>query len=198
LQEELLKLLAARQGHFKLESGHHGNLWLDLDLLFLRPSQIQPFAGELAERLAWYNVAAVCGPLVGGALIAQMIAIELGMEFYYTERFLPPQRDGLYSAAYRLPNSLRQVVSGKNIVIVDDVINAGSAVRATLAELRSCGARPVAVAALLVLGSSAPTFFAAQNIPMESMASLPSDLWTPAECPLCASQIPLADLTETK
>lgn len=194
LQEELLKLLAARKGHFKLESGHHGNLWLDLDLLFLQPSRIRPFASELAKRLSRYNISAVCGPLVGGALIAQTIAAELEVEFYYTERFVLPQRDALYPVEYRLPNALRQSVSGKNVAIVDDAINAGSAVRATLAELRSYGARPVAIGALLVLGSSAPNFFTDQNIPLESIASLPSDLWTPAECPQCASHIPLEDI----
>ncbi len=52
MQKELLNLLAARKGHFKLESGHHGNLWLDLDLLFLRPSHVQRFALELANRLS--------------------------------------------------------------------------------------------------------------------------------------------------
>ena len=35
MQQELLTLLAARKGHFRLESGHHRNLWLDLEPLFL-------------------------------------------------------------------------------------------------------------------------------------------------------------------
>jgi len=193
MQKELLNLLAARKGHFKLESGHHGNLWLDLDLLFLRPSHVQRFALELANRLSRYHVAATCGPLVGGALIAQTIASELDVEFYYTERFVLPQHDALYPVAYRIPNSLRKMLHGKAIAIIDDVINAGSAVRGTFAEIQSCGARPVVVSALLVLGSSAPSFFADKNVPMESIAYLPSDLWVPSECPLCASQTSLDD-----
>jgi orotate phosphoribosyltransferase len=184
-------LLAARKGHFRLESGHHGDLWLDLDLLFLRPSHVRRFAIELANRLSRYNAAAVCGPLVGGALVAQTIASELDVEFYYTERFVLPQRDTLYPVEYRIPNGLGKVLHGKDVVIVDDVINAGSAVRGTFAELQSCGARPVVIGALLVLGSLAPSFFAEQNIPVESIASLPSGLWVPSECPLCASQTPL-------
>lgn len=32
-------------GHFLLESGHHGDLWLDLELLCLRPRQIEPSVG---------------------------------------------------------------------------------------------------------------------------------------------------------
>src|ERR671918_1281416 len=102
-QAEFLKLLHARQGHFKLESGHHGNLWLDLDLLFLRPKAIEPFVIELAGKISSISVDAVCGPLVGGALIAQNIALRLGVEFLYTERIAPQNSDALYSVAYRLP-----------------------------------------------------------------------------------------------
>lgn len=193
MQRELLNLLAARKGHFRLESGHHGDVWLDLDLLFLRPGHIRRFALELANRLARYNVAAVCGPLVGGALVAQTIASGL-VEFYYTERFVPPQRDAMYSVEYRIPKGLCKSVLGKDIAVVNDVINAGSAVRGTVAELRPCGARPVVIGALIVLGSLAPSLFADQNVPFESIAYLPSGLWVPSECPLCASQTPLEDI----
>jgi hypothetical protein len=31
MQPELLSLVAARNGYFRLESGHHGTLWLDLE-----------------------------------------------------------------------------------------------------------------------------------------------------------------------
>ena len=187
-------MLAVRQGHFKLESGYHGDLWLDLDLLFLWPRSVQRFAIELAGRLAQHNPAAVCGPLVGGALLAQVIAAELNVEFYYTERFVLPQHDALYPVTYRLPESLRQRVCGKDVAIVDDAINAGSAVHGTLADLRSCGARPVAIGALLVLGPTACSFFASQGIPLESIGYLSSGLWTPSECPLCAAQTPLEDV----
>ena len=195
MQSELLTLIAARNGHFRLESGHHGNLWLDLDPLFVRPGRLRPFVAGLADRLSRYDVAAVCGPLTGGAFLAQSIASALDVEFYYTQRFVPPQRAALYAVQYRLPDSLRRLVRGKAVAIVDDVVNAGSAVRATLAELRSCGASPVAVGVLLVLGSMASNFFADQAIPLEAIASLPNEVWAPSECPLCAAQTPLEDLT---
>ncbi|MHB8625583.1 MAG: phosphoribosyltransferase family protein [Aggregatilineales bacterium] len=195
MQQALLNMLAAREGHFRYESGYHSNLWLDLDLLFLRPRAIQPFAIELAKKLARHNIAAVCGPLVGGALVAQMVAAELDIEFYYTERFVRPEHEGLYPVEYRLPTSLRKVIQGKNVAIVDDVISAGSAVRGTLTELQFYGIGSTVVGTLLVLGDSAPNFFAEQNIPLERIASRPSNLWLPTECPLCSSQTPLEDVT---
>jgi orotate phosphoribosyltransferase len=78
---ELSKLLAKRRGHFRFESCHHGNLWLDLEPMFQRPKLVRPLAEQLAERLARHNVAAVCGPISGGAFIAEIVATALDVEF---------------------------------------------------------------------------------------------------------------------
>jgi orotate phosphoribosyltransferase len=190
-QKEFLNLLRARNGHFKLESGHHGNLWLDLDRLFLRPKEIQRFVGELARQISDFNIDAICGPMVGGALVAQNIAVELELEFFYIERVISQNSNALYSASYHLPSHLRKLIDGKNIAIVDDVINAGSAVRGTLDELRSFSARPIVIGALLVLGDTGQEYFRERNFPLRCVSNLPNELWTPEDCPLCACQIPL-------
>jgi orotate phosphoribosyltransferase len=127
----------------------------------------------------------------GGALVVQNVAVELGLEFFYTERVISQNSDALYSTTYHLPYHLRKTVEGKNIAIVDDVINAGSAVRGTLAELQSFGARPIVIGALLVLGDTGQKYFLERNFPLRSISYLPNELWTPEDCPLCASQIPL-------
>lgn len=194
MNQELLALFAARKGHFRYESGHHGHLWLDLDTLFLRPHKLRRFVVGLAERLSQHKGAALCGPLVGGALLAEMVATELEAEFFYTEPFALPDPDALYPVEYRLPKGLGQLLGGKPVIIMDDVINAGSAVRGTFAELKRWGARPVAIAALLVLGSSTPSYFSEQHIPVESVAALPNNLWLPGECPLCAAKMPLENI----
>ncbi len=193
MQAELLNLIAARNGHFRLESGHHGSLWLDLDPLFVRPGRLRRFVAALADRLARHGVEAVCGPLTGGAFLAQSVAAALDVEFYYTERVVPAQRDALYAVTYRLPGGLRERVRGKSVAVVDDVVNAGSALRGTVAELRACGARPAAAGALLVLGSAAASWCAGQGLPLETIAALPNEIWAPAECPLCAAGEPLED-----
>ena len=191
MQPELLRLFAGRKGHFRLESGHHGDLWLDLELLFLRPAQIRPFAEELSRRIAKLNVEAVCGPLNEGAFLALMIASELNVLFSYAEPVAQSQTDALYPVKYRIPPALRTQVKGKRVAIVNDVINAGSAVRGTFFDLKECGAEPVVIGALLVLGSSARHFAAENSVTLESLAVPPNALWTPAECPLCATGVPL-------
>ena len=191
MRDDLIDLLAARRGHFRLESGHHGDLWLDLELLFLRPRLMQPFARELARRLSPERIEAVCGPLVEGAFVAQLVAAELDVPFSYAERIVHPGRDGLYPVEYRIPRALRTTVRGKAVAIVNDAINAGSAVRGTFVDLENCGAEPTAIATLLTLGSWASGFAAEQGIPLETIASLPNQVWPPATCPLCADGTPL-------
>src|SRR5437867_1326114 len=142
MQKEVVSLLAMRKGHFQLESGHHGDLWLDLELLCLRPKAVRRFAAELARRLSRHDVGAVCGPLVEGAFVALMVASELDVEFSYSERFANLQSDALYPVEYRIPRALRATVRRRRVAIVNDVINAGSAVRGTFADLKACGAAP--------------------------------------------------------
>jgi orotate phosphoribosyltransferase len=201
IQQDIVRLFPIRKGHFRLESGHHGDLWLDLELLCLDPQPIRRFAREIAARLARHNVEIVCGPLVEGAFVALMAAEDLGLPFCYSERVEsvrarnhPQQQAGvLYPMEYRIPRALRSKVCGKRVAIVNDVINAGSAVRGTVADLAACGAEPVVIATLLVLGSWASEYAEAKNLALETLATLPNTIWAPAGCPLCKQNIPLSD-----
>src|SRR5206468_8123548 len=108
----LLELVAGRRGHFRLESGHHSALWLDLDPLFCAPRRIAPFVATLASALRPHAVSAVCGPLLGGAFLAQLVAHALDVEFCFTARVMPAERGGLYRTRYRLPSAFAARVPG--------------------------------------------------------------------------------------
>jgi orotate phosphoribosyltransferase len=181
-----------RRGHFRLESGHHSDLWLELELLYVEPERVRPLAVELAGRLP--RIDAVCGPLVEGAFVALTVATELGVDFTYAER-IDRGREGLFPIEYRVPGALRERVRGRRVAIVNDVIAAGSAVRATLADLRACGAEPVAIGALLVLGDAAARFAAEEGVALEALAAREHAQWEPDACPLCAAGESLADLS---
>ncbi|SEG76831.1 orotate phosphoribosyltransferase [Thermomonospora echinospora] len=192
MEDTLRSMVGVRRGHFRLESGHHGDLWLDLDSLFHRPVRLRPMVESLARRIAGHGADMVCGPLSGGAFVAQMVALELDIEFCHTERTEAPQGDGLYSARYRLPRGVS--VRGRRVAVVDDVINAGSAVRSTLTALRTGQADPVAIGALLTLGTPASALAADQGIALEAVGRLDNTLWEPQDCPLCAAGEALQDL----
>jgi hypothetical protein len=51
-----------------------------------------------------------------------------------------------------------------------------------------CGTNPVVVGTLAVLGD---TFVKQNKLPLETLVSLPNEIWKPAECPLCARGVEL-------
>jgi orotate phosphoribosyltransferase len=192
LQEEVLKLFDARRGHFRFESGYHGDLWLEIPPAYIHPYRLRRFAAELARLLAAHDVEAVCGPLVEGALLAQMVAEEIRAEFCFAEQFTRPETPSLFPLLYRVPKTLRGALRGKRTVVVDDVINAGSAVRGAIDDLEACGAHIVGIGALLTLGSPASAFAARKGLPLDALAHIPNNsLWEPSSCPLCASGTPM-------
>src|SRR5713226_5683289 len=141
MPDEILSLFAARKGHFRFESGHHGDLWLEIPPAYVRPRSLRPYAARLARLLGAHRVEAVCGPLVEGALLAQMVAEELDVEFYIAEQFIRPGANHLYPVGYRITAALRPGIPGKRIAVTDDVISAGSAVRGAVEDLEACGAQ---------------------------------------------------------
>jgi orotate phosphoribosyltransferase len=191
MKEHLLSLVRERQGHFLLESGHHGDLWYQLETLCLHSGEIRPFAARLAVQLLQYKVEVVCGPLVEGAFIALLVSLELGCEFAYAERLVVTTREGIFPVEYRLPRALQPAVHGKRVAIVNDVISAGSAVRGTLSDLQALGARVVAIGALLALGDAIGKFAAEHRVALELLEQMPNNLWIPSECPLCAAGVQL-------
>lgn len=194
MQATILNLLAPQKGHFLLESGHHGELWLNLEALFLRPRLLQPLIDELAMRLRPLGVDAICAPLIEGAFAGLMVAGRLDVEFTYSERYTRPAANGLFPAGYRVPAALRRRLQDKRVAIVNDVVNAGSAVIGTYTDLRQCGADVVAIGALLVLGSAAAGFASQMNLALISLAEAPNNPWTLQECPLCAAGVSLEDI----
>jgi orotate phosphoribosyltransferase len=194
VRDEVAALLPWRRGHFRFESGHHGDTWLDLELLCSHPEPVERLAGILADRVARLKADVICGPLVEGAFVALMVARRLGLSFAYSERF-DPGSDRLFSVRYAVPGALRALVDGKRVLIVNDVIGAGSAILGTLKDLHECGARPIGIAALATRGPAASVLAEEQALALETLAVFPGDLWKPQACPMCAAGVPLADET---
>jgi orotate phosphoribosyltransferase len=189
IEKELFAALSAARGHFRYESGHHGDLWLDLDGLLVEAQRVRDWAAELARRAAGCRAEIVCGPLTGGAFVAQFLAAELGAGFVYAERLTSETG----AVRYRIAPPLRGGVRGKRVLLADDAVNAGSALSATLAELRACGAEPVGFASLLALGDAAARIARQQGAPFFALLSLARKLWSRDECPLCRAAVPLVD-----
>jgi orotate phosphoribosyltransferase len=186
--DTITALLAERRGHFPMESGYHSASWFELGSLFDHPDKLAPFVTELARRLASHGVDAICGPMTGGAKLARLIATELSIECFEADRLETPGATGLFPVRYEL-RTQRETARGRSVAIVDDAISAGSAVRGTYRDLIACGARPVALGALIVFGDGAARFAAETGLALEGIERMPFEMWEPAECPLCKAGV---------
>lgn len=187
IEKALLNAVVARRGHFLYESGHHGDLWLDLDELFVNARRVRGWASALADRAVACRPELVCGPLTGGAFVAQSLAAEIGAGFIFAERFVSETGP----VRYHIPESLRRALYSKRILLVDDAVNAGSALLSTLTDLLDCGAELAGLASLLTLGEAAAQIAKQHRVPFFTLVSLERGIWAPDECPLCRSGAPL-------
>lgn len=193
MRSGILDLVASRTGHFRLESGHHAERWLDLERLCLDVHAVEPRAHELADRLARHSFDIVCGPLVEGAFVALMIARRLSKPFVYAERIAAAPAAGMFAVRYEVPPSVRHELSGRRVAIVNDFTSAGSAVRGTMRDVRACGGVVAAIGSLVLLGGEADRFCERESIPLEALERIPFEIWDPSMCPLCAAGEPLMD-----
>jgi orotate phosphoribosyltransferase len=179
----------AMRGHFRYESGHHGDLWLDLDALLVDARAVQGWAAALADQVAACRPEVVCGPLTGGAFVGQALAASMGAAFVFAERRLIKGR-----VDYRVPDGLRARLAGRRIVLADDAVNAGSALLATLEDARRCGAELAGFASLITLGDAAARIAARHQVPFMHLVALERSLWSAEQCPLCGAGVPFLDL----
>lgn len=185
----ILDVASISQGHFLFESGHHGDRWLDLEALFTDARRLQGWASTLARQAESCGPEVVCGPLFGGAFVAQAIAADLGVRFVYAER----DKSVAGTVEYHVPGALRGIVRGRCVLLVDDAVNAGSALRLTLSDLLDCGAELAGLASLLTSGDAASRIARQHGVPLFALASFDRKLWLPEACPMCDAGLPLSE-----
>lgn len=169
-----------RPGHFVYESGHHGDTWLDLDLLLVDSSWLARATRALARLIAPWRPDVVCGPDDGGAIVALAAAKTLGVEAIHATRRAGPPPDYTVAGDF----------AGRRVVIVDDAVNAGSAVLTTARRLADAGGTLTGVASLIGCLPSAAGVGEALGVSQIWLLGITTNLWLPEHCPHCARARP--------
>lgn len=94
------------------------------------------------------DIDAIVGVALSGIPLANMIAEELGVEFatyHPNKQKLDPELDG---AKGTISQNFADV-SGKNCVLIDDVVTSGTTLTEAVSVLVGLGAKPVAIAVLI-------------------------------------------------
>ena len=181
--------------HFVYINGDHGDGWIAKDAIFPNTEWVSVLCGMLAEALASRRFDIVCGPATGGLIVSQWTAHHLGLPAVFAEH----GKEQGYDPATAAPGPLRppfvlkrgydQMVAGRRVLIVDDVVNTGESISETAATVRAAGGEVVAAAALCTRGNAAAADLGCEDFVYLTEVKVPS--WPAEGCELCARRVPI-------
>lgn len=179
-------------GHFDYGNGYHGRAYLNPHRLFRRPSLIWRLAQDLIEIIPDNVVSAVevvAGPVMGGALLAHTLAGLLDARRQLDRpptSFAPLAVDA--QGALSLRPVYRSVVSGKGVLIADDIRNTGKTFENAKSVLEAAGARVVATVEICDRLEAVVDL----GVPNIALAEYPApENFRVGECPMCRAGTPI-------
>lgn len=162
-------------------SGLHGDVELRLGLLLADAQRLDAWVDGLATRPASSLPEVLIGPAAGGAVVGRRVAAAMGLPFALAG--LSFHRTG--ATVWRIAGGPDEVARGR-AVVVDDAINAGSAVAATAGVAGATGATVVTAAAIVVRDPAPVLPVGDDPLPPVTHFSVPWWTWSPEACPVRA------------
>jgi Orotate phosphoribosyltransferase len=190
--ERLKKLGVIIDGHFALKCGDHSNLYFNKDAIYAHPVLTDDIAKYIA--LAYYNsnIEVVCGPAVGGALLAQAVARHLTQ----TYKWLSIECEVLYSHAdkdgedFVIKRGYEKLMSGKRVLMVEDVLTKGTSAKAAIDAVRKVGGEVVDLYAICNRGEvTRQDVGLFGEIKIRSLVAIDAETFPADTCPLCTQGI---------
>lgn len=126
---------ALLEGHFILRSGLHSRQYFQCALALQHMPVVERFGKAIADQLAPFDLETVVSPAIGGLVIGQEVARQLGLRFIFTEK-----EEGKLALRRGF-----QIRTGERIAVVEDVVTQGGRVRETMDIVRSQAGNVVAV-----------------------------------------------------
>jgi orotate phosphoribosyltransferase len=142
----------------------------------------------LANGLRGWDIEVVCGPATGGLIIAQWVAHELGILSVFTEHDATVEV-GALRGRFVLRRGYDRLVSGKRVLVVDDIVNTGLSLRQTVEAVRDAGGRMAGAACLVSRGNIDASGPGAGRFAYLVEYKIPA--WPASGCKLCQAGVPI-------
>lgn len=163
---------ALLEGHFILRSGLHSRQYFQCALALQFMPTVEKLGAALAAKVRPLNAVTVVSPAMGGLVLGQEVARQLGVRFIFVEK-----EDGQLVLRRGF-----KITRGEKILVVEDVVTKGGRVQETIDIVRSHDGQLVGVAIAVDRSGGgvkfeAPTFsLLALNVQTFPPDHLPPDL----------------------
>jgi orotate phosphoribosyltransferase len=191
--EETLRILTEADAildndHFVYVSGDHGSGWIDKDAIYPHTERLERLCRDMADIVRGWGVEVVCGPATGGLLVAEWTAHELGVLSIFAEHDPAPEGHAI-RGRFTLRRGYDQVVAGKRVLVVDDIVNTGLSLRQTAEAVGGAGAQVVGAACLVSRGNVDAAGLGVARYVYLLEYKIPA--WPASACPLCQAGVPV-------
>lgn len=201
--------------HIVYSSGKHGETYINKDAVYPHAAETSRLCRAIAERFADDNVGVVIAPAIGGVILSQWTSYHLtkmnrrevlgtyaekaekpGSPLWYICFALRllwkriPQFGRAPKEHFFIRRGYDKLIAGKNVLVVEDVLNTGDSAKKTIEAAQAIGGNVVGLGALCSRGGITPQD--AVNVPkFVALANINLDAWDEADCPLCRQNIPI-------
>src|ERR1700716_2292956 len=139
-QAEVLQVFrdsgALLEGHFVLRSGLHSRRFFQCALALQQMPVVEKLGAELARRVRPLGASTVISPAMGGLVLGQEVARQLGLRFIFVEK-----EEGKLVLRRGF-----KIAPGEKIIVVEDVVTKGGRVQETMDIVRAHQGAVVGVA----------------------------------------------------
>jgi orotate phosphoribosyltransferase len=168
---------ALLEGHFILRSGLHSRVFFQCALALQQMPIVEKIGAALAKKVRPLGAATVISPALGGLVIGQEVARQLGARFIFSEK-----DDGGKLVLRRGFT----IAPGEKMLVVEDVVTKGGRVRETLDIVRAQHGAALGVAMIVDRSDGEVTF----GVPAFSLISLKVEAFEPDKLPPDLAKIP--------
>ena len=179
-QAEVLQIFrntgALLEGHFILRSGLHSRQYFQCALALQQMPVVEKLGSALADKVRQFRAGTVIAPALGGLVIGQEVARQLGVRFIFAEKV---------EGKLALRRGFK-IAPGEKILVVEDVVTKGGRVQETIDIVRANGGT-VAGVGMVVDRSNGATKL---GVPMFSLIALQVETFEPDKLPPEFAKIP--------
>jgi len=179
-QNEVLQVFrdsgALLEGHFVLRSGLHSRQFFQCALALQHMPTVEKLGGALAAKTRHLGAVTVVSPAMGGLVLGQEVARQLGVRFIFVEK-----EDGKLVLRRGF-----KIAPGEKILVVEDVVTKGGRVQETLDIVRAHQGQVLGVAMAVDRSGGGINF----GLPVFSLIALNVETFAPAKLPPDLAAIP--------
>jgi orotate phosphoribosyltransferase len=167
---------ALLEGHFILRSGLHSRQYFQCALALQQMPTVEKLGGELARKVRTLGVSTVVSPAMGGLVLGQEVARQLGVRFIFVEK-----EEGKLVLRRGF-----KISPGEKVLVVEDVVTKGGRVQETISNVRAHGGQVVGVAMAVDRSGGGVAF----GLPTFSLLAMNVETFEPDKLPPDLARIP--------